>query len=413
MKKKLQREMISCEYFQWTIYTRNGVWQADGRSNAVDAGRNSLGTRDYEEARKELIQLDRQMAVDLGLAEKNILEAIDEPTISISDGISEYLADCQNPSIVGGVRPSTVKRYVAILDKFETFSRQTKLKYWSQVTNQVVKRYVAWLPKQRKSGYAERTLTIEANTVKQVNRWLIENEMLPHRYRINLKVKKINDSPTYCWKPEEVHAMLELTKGTPELNWLWRVLLTLTYTGARSGEICQLEWRDIDLNVFELTIRHESGSEVNGKSKSRTTKTGKTRIVPIKRVLADMFSQMPATNGRVFSHPEDDVLEPDKIRKSLIKDVLTPLSQKFPPSGTGKSFINGRVHSFRHFFCSQCANGGVPEPVVKKWMGHSKDSQMFERYYHLNDRDSRTHMFRLNLLDLDDRLNGESDPDSN
>ena len=53
------------------------------------------------------------------------------------------------------------ENHVAILDKFETFSRQTKLKYWSQVTNQVVKRYVAWLPKQRKSGYAERTLTIE------------------------------------------------------------------------------------------------------------------------------------------------------------------------------------------------------------------------------------------------------------
>jgi len=47
-------------------------------------------------------------------------------------------------------------------------------------------------------------------------------------------------------------------------------------------------------------------------------------------------------------------------------------------------FKDGYVHSFRHFFCSQCANSGVPEQMLMSWLGH-RSSRMIRRYYHTHD----------------------------
>jgi hypothetical protein len=47
----------------------------------------------------------------------------------------------------------------------------------------------------------------------------------------------------------------------------------------------------------------------------------------------------------------------------IIRDVLTPLSKEFPTPKGEIGFIDGRVHSFRHYFCSVCSNSGTPEQV--------------------------------------------------
>lgn len=84
------------------------------------------------------------------------------------------------------------------------------------------------------------------------------------------------------------------------------------------------------------------------------------------------------------------------MRNILVRDVLTPLSQSFPTPDSEIGFIHGRLHSFRHFFCSWCANKNVPEQMLMRWLGH-RSSQMARRYYHLHDEESQRHMRRLSL----------------
>ena len=87
------------------------------------------------------------------------------------------------------------------------------------------------------------------------------------------------------------------------------------------------------------------------------------------------------------------MLSPDIARRTLIKEVLTPLSERFPTPEGGTGFGDGRLHSFRHYFCSTCANTGVPEQVVMQWLGH-RDSQMVRHYYHLHDDEAQRQMQR-------------------
>jgi integrase len=82
-------------------------------------------------------------------------------------------------------------------------------------------------------------------------------------------------------------------------------------------------------------------------------------------------------------------LDDDKIRKALLKHVLTPLSKKFP-----NGFIGGRLHSFRHFFVSTCASPGIPERVLMTWMGH-RSSKMIRYYYHLHSEEAQKQIQRI------------------
>jgi integrase len=80
----------------------------------------------------------------------------------------------------------------------------------------------------------------------------------------------------------------------------------------------------------------------------------------------------------------------------LIRDVIKPLSGQFPGRTGKKSFIDGWLLSFRHYFASACANQGIAERIVMDWLGHA-DSAMVRHYYHLHDQESRRQMARLDL----------------
>jgi len=96
------------------------------------------------------------------------------------------------------------------------------------------------------------------------------------------------------------------------------------------------------------------------------------------------------------SMPRGGRIKPDTIRNILIKDVLQPLTERFPAAEGEKGFPHGRLHSFRHFFCSQCANKGVAERVVMDWLGHA-DAAMVRRYYHIHAQKSRRQLNRLSI----------------
>ncbi|QDU59932.1 Phage integrase family protein [Planctomycetes bacterium Pan216] len=81
----------------------------------------------------------------------------------------------------------------------------------------------------------------------------------------------------------------------------------------------------------------------------------------------------------------------------MIREVLFPLADRFPTAEGDIGFIHGRLHSFRHFFCSMCANRGVGQQVVRRWLGH-KESRMVDHYYHLHDDEARRQMQRLRLF---------------
>lgn len=77
--------------------------------------------------------------------------------------------------------------------------------------------------------------------------------------------------------------------------------------------------------------------------------------------------------------------------------MLQPLQDQFPTPDGEIAFGDGRLHSFRHYFCGWCANAGIPEQTIMSWLGH-RHSSMVRHYYQLHDDEAQQQMLRLGII---------------
>jgi len=394
MPARRKKERIAGSHFLWLLGQRNGVYYADGRSNKLDAGRHSLGTKDYKEALEALKQLDLIRAVALGLADRAALKTA-PALLSLEEGRRLYLAHVGRPALVGGARAVSVKRYRSVFDKFERFALEEGITAWDQVSRRTLESYAAHLDDE---GYAYATEYLELTTLKQVVKWLVEAEHLSSSCLVRLPLSKPQGTTTYCWRTEEVKAMVHLCRDNAHLDWLGGVLVALACTGLRISELAALRRSDLDLEANCIQLTDESTHRSRKSAASRRTKSGRNRSFPIHDDLKAVLEQLELSrDGFLFHGPRGGRLKPDTVRQILIRDVLTPLKERFPTPEGEVGFADGRPHSFRHYFCSTCANNGVPEQIVMAWLGH-RDSAMVKHYYHLYDEEAQRQMKRLNFL---------------
>jgi len=394
---KSPRIQMRCKYFNWKLYQRRGIWQADGRSsNAVGSvQRYTLGSGNYDTALQTLHDLDLTLAVRQGLAAPSINGDDTTVTTGLEDGITRYLAYVERARVVGGATAKTAARYRAVFDKFMPFANGLKINMWNGVNTNVVSGYASWL---EKNDYSYATQYLEVVTLKQIVKWLVAERLLPSGSEIRIKLKKPSETTTYCYTHEEVTAMLDHCRKDASLGWMLDVITILSRTGMRISELASARWDDIQGDFAYWVMPDESlKGTAEERRTGRTNKGRRTRRVPIHQNVRDVLVRLEhrrRPDGRIVRGPFGGVLKPDRVRIVLQRDVLTPLSGKVPSRPGGRSILDGRLHSFRHYFCSLCATSGVSERVLMSWLGHA-DSEMIRRYYHLQDDESRRRMDAL------------------
>ena len=400
MPKKREKERIVCDHFIWLLGKRGEVFMADGRSNTPPLGRHSLGTKDYQQALTALRRLDLVKAVEAGKADRTALDPSSTEMLGLETGWNLYRAHISRSRSVGGAKENTRKRYHAVFGKFIPFARGRDISAWNFVNRQTLEAYAAWLDDQ---GYAYATEYLELITLKQAVKWFTENEHLPVECRITgLKTPKPAGGDMYCWTAEEVAAIVACCEEQTESNWLGAVVIALACTGLRISELAALRWSDIDFEKNMILLTDESThAPRRRRRKARETKNSRSRSFPIHDDLRAVLRGITQRgSGLIFRGPRGGVLKPDTVRRILVRDVLTKLAGRFPTPEEEIGFADGRLHTFRHYFCSQCANSGVPERVVMAWLGH-QSSRMVQRYYHLHDEEAQRQMKRLTFVNTE------------
>jgi integrase len=394
MTKRAKNELIKCQHFSWRIRRRsNGLWLADGRSNQIDVGRHSLGTDDRTEAIKQLAELDAIVAADHGLAPKPL--PAEGVKLGLEAGRKLYETYLKRPREVGGVRPSTQKKYRAAFDKFVDFAAKNGISDWNSVTAQTLTDYASHL---RDNAYSGNTIFKELITLQQARKWLIREKHFVGEERLNLRIRKCEGQRAYCYTKEQVAAMVEHCRKTQSLAWLLHVIVALACTGLRIAELASLRWTDLDLTNQFLHLTDESGRAMGGTGPHRTTKSGRSRSLPIHPDLMQELKQIPRQGSFVFHGPKGGRLKPDTVRRALIENVIEPLLNRFPSAKGEQGFADGRLHSFRHYFASMCAlDPELTERVTMHWLGH-QDSAMVRHYFHLHNAESRRQMARLSPI---------------
>ncbi|REJ68182.1 MAG: site-specific integrase [Planctomycetota bacterium] len=395
-----KNEVVVGQYYKWKLFKRGSVFWADGRSNSTPVGRHTLRTSDRTEAIENLKQLDLRIAVQHGVAEPPPTDHGRSPSVTLAEGVELYLEHCRRPAVVGGITEKSLSRYKAVFDKAVPFLVGRNVTLWNQVSKSHLEAYAAWLDGE---SYAYATEFLELTTLKQLVNYLIDSERLPPTCKIKLPMAKPTDTDTYCYRPEEVSAMIAFCRMDPSLHWLADVIVALCCTGLRISELAGLRWTDVDFDANVITLIDETRSRRAKRTNSRSIKNRRTRSFPIHPDLRTVLDSLDrrGTDGRVVRAMKGGVLRPDNVRHFLVTRVIDSLREQFPSADDEIGFKNGRLHSFRHYFCSRCANSGIPEQLLMRWLGH-RSSLMVQRYYHVFDKESQSQMQELDFI-------GESD----
>jgi len=388
------------------------MWYADGRSNDPNPGRHSLGTKEKQEALRLLVELDRVRAEDLGLVPRSEEKKSLTRLLPLGEGRKLYEKYIGRPRVAGGVKESTKKRYRASFDKFILFANTCGVTAWNQVTTKTLTDFAGDM---EENGYANKSQVNDLTTIKQAINWMIEEGHFQETKPIKMKLRSAESESPYCYRVEEIKAMIELCPIDGSRGWLGDIITGFACTGLRISELAELRWSDIDFDNGQLRLTDETGYRARSNSKRRDLKSGRSRTFPINPDLLVVLNRISKSGARVFCGPRGGRLKADRVRPIFVTEIIEPLSKRFPSPGDEKGFCDARFHSFRHAFCSICANSGVPERVVMAWLGHA-DSKMIRHYYHLHDEESKRQMNKLDFLggaggrsadDAEEKPNGE------
>ena len=189
---------------------------------------------------------------------------------------------------------------------------------------------------------------------------------------------------------EEQNIFLQYAAGT-KYDYVYELALS---TGMRSGEMCGLEWKDVD---FVNRIIHVKGTLVQnryGFYKDLPKTHSSLRDIPMLDNVYELLKKRRKTQLEqkllLGSHWEsldglENLVVTTQTGRPLGKGYLNNEIEKIVKSiqESDLEFKSLTVHTFRHTFATRCIENGMEPQVLKTILGHSKLSMTMDLYAHV------------------------------
>lgn len=141
------------------------------------------------------------------------------------------------------------------------------------------------------------------------------------------------------------------------------LIITLLGTGARLGEVCNLQWKDIDFTNAKLTII----------GKKRVART-----VPMTEKLIRELKELKLYKECHFERTEEQYVFADAKNRKLTENAIKNVFKRLKGA---MNFKDARLsaHTFRHTFAKNWIMAGGDIFSLQKILGHSK-LEMTQKY---------------------------------
>jgi integrase len=247
------------------------------------------------------------------------------------------------------VKPATIYGWQHCLDRWILPNLGKRL--LSEVRNRALRQFVEILSA---AGLAPKTIVNIVTVVKLVVASAVDEEgdqLHPRTWnhefiQLPLVIKETQNRPTI--DGAEITALLKSVKGR------YATLVALVAgTGLRIGEALAVRTEDFDPDCHVLHVRRSVWHR-----REQAPKTANAiRLVDIPEVLAQVLrGYTEGMEGYLFTTRAGRVLDPRNALKAL--------------HGAGN---RGGFHAFRRFRFSVLRRAGVPENLIKQWLGHSQN----------------------------------------
>ena len=253
-------------------------------------------------------------------------------------------------------------------------------KYLQDLNHKVIQDFLLDLfkngRKDGKGGLSEKTIKDITIIIKGSLRKAINEEKLKHFELSFIYPKDNKDSKIYILSRHEQN---KLTKYVLDnMNNRNIGLLISLYSGLRIGELCALQWKDIDFKRNILTI-NKTIQRVYIKDKNKniskviitTPKTkNANREIPINKDFCELLKKIKSNNDDYVITGNNKYLEPRTYRKHFNKILKLSKLKQF------------NFHSLRHTFATNCISLDVDYKTVSELLGHANVNITLNLYVH-------------------------------
>ena len=240
----------------------------------------------------------------------------------------------------------------------------------------------------QKAGYAHATVIKLYNVLNGVFQMaflddsIVANPMLKVRRPAPRKDERTQEEESKAFTVSELSRVLSCAEQEP---LKWRAYINLAAdTGARRGELCALQWSDIDWKSGAVTIRRNLQYTAAAGTFEAKPKNGKTRVVDVGSetlsLLRLLREEQAASCLSKWCFTQDGTAEP-----------MHPTSptRYFAKFGKKYGIADFHPHKLRHSSASIAITNGADVVSVSERLGHSDTAVTLRMYAHANEESIR------------------------
>lgn len=332
----------------WQIRIREDMLNPDGTRRRVQR-RVTLGSKD------ELPTLKlAQRAAEPVLARVN--SAISRPRAAVK--FSEF-CEKWKLAMLPEMKPSTQLAMRSNISKHLTPAFGER--FLHELTPEMVQMFVAGL---RRTA-SEKSVWNVVMTMRSIWRtaidWGYTRERIFDYVRVRMKPP---EGIQRCFTAEDVRRILAVAVE-PFRTFCWLA----AETGMRAGELCGLQWQDVDT---ELQVIHVRRSAWRGHLTAPKTRYG-LRTIAVSDALLDRLKSMRGADDAtafVFHSRNQTPWDANLIQKRKLVPLLNALGIE-----------RAGFHAFRHFNSTAMNRAGTPSAAMRARLGHSS-LLVTDRYTH-------------------------------
>lgn len=211
----------------------------------------------------------------------------------------------------------------------------------------------------------------------------VQWQIIPSNPCSRLKPPHVEHREAVVLEDYEVEQLIECLKGEP-LKYRVAVMLIL-YTGMRRGELCGLEWRDVDLDNGLISIsRNLLYTPSRGLYEDSTKTKSSNRVLNIPDDMVRLLNRYRYEQNILRLKCGDQWANSEKLITSESGEPMRPdtLSSWFKKFVHKNGLPDIHIHTLRHISATLLIAGGVDVATVSKRLGHSNKSTTLNIYTH-------------------------------
>jgi integrase len=273
------------------------------------------------------------------------------------------------------LKPSTRARYQVVLDIF--VAEHAGLAF-GDISRQLVREWVADLSAGRAPASVHKTIGV----LRQVLAMSVAENRLVMNPVDGVELPAVNSVEQRFLTLEQLHTLAHAAGENRPLVYV------LGTCGLRFGEVAELLWRDLNLEMNQIRIAR-SVTLVDGQFVVGSPKNGKGRTVSLPAFVVDLLGERGDLDALVFPDTEGGYMRGTNVRRRWWSQAVTA-AELFPRSvtredGDKTTVFDFKLHELRHTAASLAIQAGANIKALQNMLGHESAGLTLDRHLYGSD----------------------------